>query len=210
MTLDLDGDPCELEAATSTTLSPNVGVSPFASWFGLGACRAPEWRGGGRDVARSRGLVPWAWAALAAMRLAEGQARIESMDSGFDARVLDAVDLERLLLRATAAALDDDAETAGGLVDDALKAHDGAAGHPATALLLRLGHWKSPSLDTFRDRRDRVARAQPRHQLNVSGSRPVPPSRRARLVASAFDRSGLTSTSSAAPLSGRRTDVSPT
>ena len=151
MTLDLDGDRCELAAATSTTLPPNVGASPFAGWFGLGARRAPAWRAGSEDVGRSRGPVLRAWAALAAMRLAEGQARIESMDSGFDAHALDAVELERLLLRATAAALDDDAEAAAGLVDDALKAHDGAAGHPATALLLRLGHWKSRHLDTFCD-----------------------------------------------------------
>ncbi len=140
------------------TPSSNFDPSPFATWFDTGAYRPPEWRPGDRDVARCvrpsrvarcRRLVLQTWAALAAMKLAEGQARIESMDAGFGAAPVESVELDRLLLRATGAALNDDAEVAVGLVNDALKVHEGAAGHPATSLLLRLGHWKARRLDAF-------------------------------------------------------------
>ena len=140
------------------TLLSNFDPSPFATWFDAGAHHPLEWRPEDRDVtrrvrpsrvARCKRLVLQTWAALATMKLAEGQARIESMDSESEATPVEAVELERILLRATGAALNDDAEAAVGLVHDALKAHEGAAVHPATSLLLRLGHWKARRLDAF-------------------------------------------------------------
>ena len=158
MTFDLDVDPCELAGAATSAFPANSGPSRFAARFGLRGRRPPEWESDGRDVgdrglssqvAGCRRVVLQAWAALAAMQLAEGQVRIEAIDSAFDGVALEDVELERALLRATGAALADDAPAAVALVHSALKAHEGAASHPATALLLRLGHWKTRRLDSF-------------------------------------------------------------
>ena len=136
----------------------NFGQSSFATWFDTGTYRPKERRPGERDVAgevrpsraaRCKRLVLRTWASLAAMKLAEGQARIESIDVGFGAAPIEAVEFEHILLRAVGAALNDDAEAAAGLVNDAMKAYEGAADHPAAPLLLRLAHWKARRLDAF-------------------------------------------------------------
>ena len=100
-------------------------------------------------VVRSRRAALQAWAVLSAMKLAEGQARIERIDAESVASSDQAVELECRLLRAARAALNDDAEAVVGFVDEAMRAHEGAADHPATPLLLRLAHWKARRFSAF-------------------------------------------------------------
>ena len=158
MNLDLDVDPCEHARAAAATRPSHSGPSRFATWFDIRVCTPPEWRpvdtdvghiGLSTQVARRKRVVLQAWAALATMQLDAGRERIESMDAGADGVALEALELERALLRATGAALDDDGQATVALVKEALQAHEGAANHPATALLLRLGHWKTRRLDAF-------------------------------------------------------------
>jgi ATP/maltotriose-dependent transcriptional regulator MalT len=171
--LDLDCERCESTGATGLTLSSSLGPSPFVTYVDDGPYRPPGWRLVDSDVARCvkpsraagcKRLVLRAWAALATMKLAEGQARIESMDVGFDTAPIEAVELDRILLRATCAALNDDAGAAARLAGDALKACEGAAAHPATSLLLRLGHWKARRLEAFCELSRKVVQAPARRR----------------------------------------------
>ncbi len=158
MTLDLDFGHREHAGTADLTPFLHLRPAPFATWFDNIAPRPREPRPECRDVlprvspsraAHARRLVLQAWEALAAMNLADGQSRIRSVDAALDATPVESIGFEHLLLRATGAALNDDTETAAALVDDAVMAHEGAAGHPLTALLLRLGHWKARRLDAF-------------------------------------------------------------
>ncbi len=140
------------------TLPSNFGASPFEIRFDTAAFRRREWQSEDRGmapcvrpshVARCKRLALQAWAALAAMKLAEAHERIEPIGAGPDATPFEAFELDRILLRATAAALNDDAEAAVELVSDALTAYENAANYPVTSLLLRLSHWKARRLDAF-------------------------------------------------------------
>ena len=152
--LDPDGECCEragvafpdfdLQAFRTASDSEGVGA-PESQQERRHAAPSPA---PGR-VARSKRTALQAWAVLSAMKLAEGQSRIECIDAGTVASSDEAVELECCLLRAVHAALNDDAETAVGLVDAAMKAHEGAADHPATPLLLRLAHWKARRFSAF-------------------------------------------------------------
>ena len=122
------------------------------------SCHFPDWRPEKEEVTQCEGpsriadckrFALQAWAALAAMKLVDGYERIESLSCGADANPIEVGELDRVLLRATAAALSDDAEAAVKLVNVALGAYEGAADHPVTSLLLRLGHWKARRLDAF-------------------------------------------------------------
>ena len=158
MILDFDTGRRELAGVADTMPAPGLRLSPFTTWSGAEPCRTPQRRPAGRDVARcvrpsrlahAGRLVLQAWDALAAMNFAEGQERIKSMDAEFDALPVESIEFEHILLRATGAALNDDAEGAVRLANDALRAHEDAATHPLTSLLLRLGHWKARRLDAF-------------------------------------------------------------
>ena len=158
MSLEFNFSHGEDAGAIAIALPPERDALLSVAWFGRRAVPTSDWlpevrtacaRARRLSSARSRRFVLRTWAAMAAMKLSEGKERIGSMDELFEACRADDVDLERLLLRATAAALDDDAEAAAGLVGQALKAHAGAAAHPVALLLLRLGHWKARRLDAF-------------------------------------------------------------
>ena len=158
MSLDFNFSHSESTGLMAIELPSERGPMPISAWFDSRPFRTPERLPQEQDAgmharhlstARCKRLVLRAWSAMASMKLSEGQERIESMEALFDAIPAADIELERLLLRATGAALDDDAETAAGLVGEALKAHDGAACHPVTLLLLRLGHWKARRLDAF-------------------------------------------------------------
>jgi DNA-binding CsgD family transcriptional regulator len=158
MSLDINFSHSEGAGPMALALSPERSPLPIVTWFDTRAVRAPGWSPEVQDVrararrlpsARCRHFVLRTWSALAAMKLSEGQERIVSMEALFDGCHAEDVELERLLLRATGAALDDDAETAGALIGEALKAHDDAAVHPVSLLLLRMGHWKARRLDAF-------------------------------------------------------------
>jgi DNA-binding NarL/FixJ family response regulator len=100
---------------------------------------------------RRRELVRQAWSELGAMKLSEGLATIdaiEAIQASGEPLPMDSIDLQRAMLRAVSMALNDDAEAAAELVEAALKAHKGGA-HPATSVLIRLGHWKARRLDAF-------------------------------------------------------------
>ena len=155
MNLESDVDDCERPEAGIAACAFHVAVS---TGLNTAARHSSERRIEERDPARYEGsasMTPWrravlnAWAALAAMKLVDGDARIKSMDSRSDATVPESAELERMLLRATAAALNDDAEGAVELVNAALQAHERAADHPVSLLLLRLGHWKARRIDEF-------------------------------------------------------------
>ena len=155
MNLESDVDDCERPEAGIAACAFHVAVS---TGLNTAARHSSERRIEERDPARYEGsasMTPWrravlnAWAALAAMKLVDGDARIRSMDSRGDATVPESAELERMLLRATAAALNDDAEGAVELVNAALQAHERAADHPVSLLLLRLGHWKARRIDEF-------------------------------------------------------------
>jgi ATP/maltotriose-dependent transcriptional regulator MalT len=98
-----------------------------------------------------RKLVLRAWSELAAMKLAEGQATIDAIEAQCKPSSSASTDLQCALLHATTVALNDDAETASQRVEDALRRHEGGVGvaHPATSLLVRLGHWKARRIDAF-------------------------------------------------------------
>ncbi len=158
MSLDFNFSHAECAGPMDVARSPEHGSPPIAAWFASRPVRAPERRPEELDAgARARRLSTTGcerfmlrtWCVVAAMKFAEGRKRIGSMEALVDASPAQDVELERLLLRATGAALDDDVEAAVGLVGQALKAHDGAASHPVASLLLRLGHWKAGRLDAF-------------------------------------------------------------
>ena len=160
MNLDLgtDGECCERAGVAFLMRASDFGLDSFET--------APDAEADGRPqspreirgaapcpnpvlVARSRRAALQAWAALSAMKLAAGQARIESMQAECVSSSDEDVELEFRLLRAAHAALSDDAEAAVGFVDDAMNAHEGADYHPATPLLLRLAHWKARRFSAF-------------------------------------------------------------
>ena len=93
-------------------------------------------------------LVGRAWSELAAMKLTEGLATIAAIQAGCEPLPMASIDLQCALLQAVSMALNDNAEAAAALVESALKDHGGGA-HPATSLLIRLGHWKARRLDAF-------------------------------------------------------------
>lgn len=139
-------------------LSTGRDTSPITARFDIRNCqqleRLPEIldldpRGRRLGMAHCKRFVLRTWGAMAAMRFAQGQERIERMDAVLDADSAESVQLERLLLRAADAALGDDCETAVRLVCDALKAYEGAPSHPVALLLLRLGHWKARRFEAF-------------------------------------------------------------
>lgn len=99
-------------------------------------------------------LITRAWSALSGMRIDEGLSALGAIESllrggGFEAPPSLMLEIE--LLRAASAALNDDAESALELVEQALVRHECAADHPAASILLRLGHWKARRIDTFCD-----------------------------------------------------------
>lgn len=98
---------------------------------------------------RRRELVVRAWSELADMKLAEGLATIDAIKDGCNALPLESIDLQCALLQAVSMALNDNAEAAAELVEKTLKAHPRGGAHPATSLLIRLGHWKARRLDAF-------------------------------------------------------------
>ena len=158
MNFEPDVEECERAGAAALMPRSNFDMAPFATRFDRAAACPPSRQQEGRDtvrrvrpsrLARCERLALRAWAALAAMKLAEAHERIEAMDAGVDVVPVETIELERSLLRATAAALNDDAEAAVELVNDALKTYEEAARHPITSLLLRLGHWKARRLDAF-------------------------------------------------------------
>jgi len=100
---------------------------------------------------RCRKMVLQAWSEVAGMRLADGLATIARLQAEHGSAPSGKLDLEYRLLQATALALKDDAEAAVGLVQQTIKKHEAAAGHPATSLLLRLGHWRARRLEVFCD-----------------------------------------------------------
>lgn len=108
---------------------------------------------------RRKNLVLRAWSKLAAMKLAEGQATIDSVEAQCQSASLASTDLQGALLHATSVALDDDAETASQLVESALGRYEGGVTHPATSILVRLGHWKARRLDAFSELSGSVSHA---------------------------------------------------
>ncbi len=139
-------------------LSSDFGASSFSVRFDTAAFRLQNRLPEGPDaarcvtqahVARCRQLSLQAWGSLAKMNLAAAHELIEAMDAGSDTTLFEDDKLERILLRATSAALNDDAESAVDLVNHALKTYERAASHPVALLLLRLGHWKARRLDAF-------------------------------------------------------------
>jgi ATP/maltotriose-dependent transcriptional regulator MalT len=94
-------------------------------------------------------LILRAWSALAGMRLREGLATVEAIEAERMIRWPESTRLDSALLHAASIALNDDPETATVLVEDALTKYGDGLSHPATALLLRLGHWKARRLDAF-------------------------------------------------------------
>ncbi len=91
------------------------------------------------------------------------------MDGEADAVPFDVDDIERVLLRATAAALSDDAEAAVELVNAALRSHGAVVDHPVTALLLRLGHWKARRLEAFFELAPSIKPRPPRRREALEG-----------------------------------------
>ena len=156
--LDPDGECCERAGVAFLMRACDFGLDAFETVPGPGFGGGLEPQRESRHAApsrvpvraaRSKRAALQAWAALSAMRLAEGQSRIECIDGGTVASPDEAVELEFRLLRAVHAALNDDAETVAGLVDEAITLHEGADHHPATPLLLRFAHWKARRFSAF-------------------------------------------------------------
>ncbi len=155
---DPDGEWCERADFTWQLRSYELGLNAFETSIGTQATGpleslpevcifappAAAVRSGG-----SKRAALQAWAALSAMKLAEGQARIKRIDAKGEAFSDEAEELEFSLLHAVHALLDDDGEAAVDIVDHAITAYEGAADHPATPLLLRLAHWKARRLTAF-------------------------------------------------------------
>ena len=142
------------------SLAAALAEPPFAARFGAGTFLRGPWQREDGEIAacepasgaeRCKRLILRAWSALAGMKLTEGLATIEAIKADHGARWPESTRLDSALLHAASIALNDDAETAALLVEDALAKHDGGSGHPATSLLLRLGHWKARRLDAFYD-----------------------------------------------------------
>jgi ATP/maltotriose-dependent transcriptional regulator MalT len=138
-----------------------------SSVFPLLPCLPPIWRPHAQEAAlrafsrteRRKKLVLRAWSELAAMRLAEGLATIDTLEAQCKPLSMAATDLQCALLHATSVALNDDAETAAQLVENALRAYEDGLAHPATSFLVRLGHWKARRLDAFCDLSGAVSHA---------------------------------------------------
>jgi len=128
-----------------------------SSVFPVLACLPAAWRSHDQEAAlqalsgaeRCKKLVLRAWSELAAMRLADGQATIDTIEAQCEPSSIASIDLQCALLRATSVALNDDAESAAQLVENALRTYEGVVAHPATSLLVRLGHWKARRLEAF-------------------------------------------------------------
>ena len=156
--LDPDGECCERAGVAFLIRASDFGLETFETPIDPEVAEELESQRGSRDAApcpapvraeRSKRAALRAWAALSAMKLAEGQSRIQHIDAETVASSDEAVELECSLLRAAHALLNDDGEAAVKLVDDAITVHEGAADHPATSLLLRLSHWKGRRLSAF-------------------------------------------------------------
>ena len=156
--LDPDGECCERAGVAFLIRASDFGLDTFEATPDPEVGGELDSRRESRDaepspapvrVVRSKRAALQAWAALAAMKLAEGQSRIQCIDAGTVASPDDGVELECRLLHAAHALLNDDAETAVEIVDDAIMVYEGAADHPATPLLLRLAHWKGRRLSAF-------------------------------------------------------------
>lgn len=106
-------------------------------------------------------LVCRAWSALADTRVDDGLSALSAIEKLLRAAVVEAppsLALEIDLLHATLAALNDDAESAQDLVEQALARHQSGVDHPAASILLRHGHWKARRIDAF------CEMARPPHQ----------------------------------------------
>ena len=156
--LDPDGECCERAGVAFLIRASDFGLETFETPIDPEVAEELESQRESRDAApcpapvraeRSKRAALRAWAALSAMKLAEGQSRIQQIDAETVASSDEAVELECSLLRAAHALLNDDGEAAVKLVDDAITVHEGAADHPATSLLLRLSHWKGRRLSAF-------------------------------------------------------------
>ena len=160
--LDPDGECCEREGVAFLMRASDFGLKAFGTTHDAEADGEadgePEFQRESRNAepcaspvraARSKRAALQAWAALSAMKLAEGQLRIQFIDAETVASSDEAVELEYRLLRAADALLNDDGEAAAELVNDAIAEHESAADHPATPLLLRLAHWKARRLSAF-------------------------------------------------------------
>jgi ATP/maltotriose-dependent transcriptional regulator MalT len=117
-------------------------------------------------VRRHRALALRAWSQLSAMKLTEGLATIDAVKAQCESLPLESIDLQCALLQALSLALNDNAEAAAALVEDALKIHQRGGAHPAASLLIRLGHWKARRLDAFYEFSDPVNHA-PVHRVDV-------------------------------------------
>ena len=117
---------------------------------------------------RRSGLVVRAWSELAAMKVTEGLATIDAIKAECEPLPMESIDLPCALLRAVSMALNDNAEAAAELTENAFKAYEGDA-HPATSLLFRLGHWKARRLDAFCEFSGSVSHA-PAHRLDALSS----------------------------------------
>jgi ATP/maltotriose-dependent transcriptional regulator MalT len=93
--------------------------------------------------------VARAWSELAAVELVAALETIGCIEAECMPLSMAQAGLQCALLQAMSAALQDDTEAAARLVENALATYEGAAAHPATAFLLRLGHWKARRLDAF-------------------------------------------------------------
>jgi len=117
--------------------------------------------------AQRRGeLVLRAWSKLAAMKLTEGLATIDAIKSGCEPAPMESIDLQCALLQAVSMSLNDNAEAAAELVESTLRNHRNDGAHPATSLLIRLGHWKARRLDAFCELSGSVSHT-PAHRLDA-------------------------------------------
>src|ERR1700741_4400254 len=89
-----------------------------------------------------RELVSRAWSELVAWKLTEGLATIDIIRAECAPLPMESLGLQCALLQAVSMALNDNAEAAAELAENALKVYEVGDAHPAIALLIRLGHWK--------------------------------------------------------------------
>lgn len=126
-----------------------------SSAFPVLTCFPAAWRSHDQEATlqalsraeRHKKLVLQAWSELATMKFAEALATIDTIEAQCKPLSMASTDLQCALLHATSVALNDDAETAAHLVESALRTYEGSVAHPATSLIVRLGHWKARRLD---------------------------------------------------------------
>jgi ATP/maltotriose-dependent transcriptional regulator MalT len=141
------------------SLAPGLAESPFATRFRARPYLHGPWQQHeageivpcerAANAERCKRLILRAWSAVARMKLTEGLTTIEVIEAEHSPRWPESTRLDGALLHAASIALNDDAERAALLVEDALAKDDDGLSHPATSLLLRLGHWKARRLDAF-------------------------------------------------------------